>query len=52
MPGVGRAYLLGAVLETNAETGLLQIREIGNEDGSGIPGVPACVLLPWESADH
>ena len=41
----------GAVLETNAETGLLQILEIGNKDGSCIPGVPECVLVPQDSAD-
>ena len=25
--------------------------EIGDGDGSGIPGVPACVLVPRDSAD-
>ena len=39
------------MFKTNAETGLFQTHEIGNEDGSGIPGVPECVLVPWGSAD-
>ena len=47
----GRTCAGGAVFETNAETGLFHTREIGNEDGSGIPGVPVCVLVPGGSAD-
>ena len=47
----GRTCAGGAVFETNAETGLFHTREIGNKDGSGIPGVPVCVLVPGGSAD-
>ena len=47
----GRTCAGGAVFETHAEAGLLRTREIGNEDGSGIPGVPACLVVPWGSAD-
>ena len=48
----GRSCADGAVFETNAETGLLQIREIKNKDGRGIPGVHARLLVPQGSADN
>ena len=40
------------MFEWNAETGLLQTCEIGNEDGSGIPEVHECLLVPRVSADN
>ena len=46
-----RTCAVGAVFEANAVTGLLKTHEIGTEDGSGIPRVPACVLVPRGPAE-
>ena len=52
MPGASRVTCAeGALLEMCAELCLVYTREIGDGDGSGIPGVPACVLVPRGSAD-
>ena len=48
----GRTFPGGAMSEMNAETGLLQIREIGIEDGRNIPGVPVYLLVHQGSADE
>ena len=51
MGQAGSTCAEGALLETCADAGLVYTREIGDGDVSRVPGVPACVLVPWGSAD-